>query len=92
MTEVKRCRFTVHGRVQGVGYRQFAVHAARAEAVSGWVRNELDGTVCGEVEGSTAGVEAFLDRLRQGPRWGKVARLDSADIDARGGAGFDVLV
>ena len=88
---MRRFSFTVHGRVQGVGYRQFAARAATEQAVTGWVRNEPDGTVCGEVEGEVAAVDAFLDQLRQGPRWGKVRLLESAPIELRGGAEFEVL-
>jgi len=87
---MRRCGFTVHGRVQGVGYRQFALHAAVVEDVAGWVRNESDGTVCGEAEGEDPAVEAFLDRLRQGPRWGQVHSVDIFDVEARGEARFEI--
>ena len=88
---MRRCAFTVHGRVQGVGYRQFAARAAATQVVAGWVRNETDGTVCGEVEGGAAAVDAFLDLLRQGPRWGKVRLLEFEELEPRGGSDFEVL-
>ena len=87
---MRRCAFTVHGRVQGVGYRQFAVRAATAQSVAGWVRNAPDGTVCGEAEGGEEAVGAFLDQLRQGPRWGEVRLVEVAEIELRGGAKFEV--
>ena len=43
--ERARLDATVRGRVQGVGYRYFAMREARALALDGWVANEADGSV-----------------------------------------------
>jgi acylphosphatase len=56
-------RFT--GRVQGVGFRATARAAAANRRVTGWVRNEPDGSVLMEVQGDAAEVSATLDTLRQ---------------------------
>lgn len=53
------------GRVQGVGFRATARSIAGSYAVSGWVRNEPDGTVLMEVQGATGAVEDFLASLRR---------------------------
>jgi acylphosphatase len=60
-----RLRVIFRGRVQGVGFRAAAQDTARGRRVSGWVRNEPDGTVALEVQGSTAEVHAFLTALRR---------------------------
>lgn len=57
----------ISGRVQGVGYRAWAVRQARALALSGWVRNRLDGTVEIAVLGDAAAVESFVALCRRGP-------------------------
>jgi len=75
--------FRVHGEVQGVGYRRFAVREAQALGLAGWVRNEPDGTVCGEAEGPEASLMAFRVRLAQGPAFARVSRLDWEDLDMR---------
>jgi acylphosphatase len=54
-------RFT--GRVQGVGFRATARSIARRHPVTGWVRNEADGTVLMEIQGGQLAVEACLDEL-----------------------------
>ena len=53
------------GRVQGVGFRYRAYHAANAVGATGWVRNELDGSVTAEIQGAPAVVEQVVDGLDQ---------------------------
>ena len=64
-TPPQRRRIVFYGRVQGVGFRATARSVARAHPVSGWVRNEPDGSVVVEVQGAVAAVEAFLSALRE---------------------------
>jgi acylphosphatase len=51
------------GRVQGVGFRATTRETAREFAVTGWVRNEPDGSVRCEVQGEASEVERFLEAL-----------------------------
>ena len=51
-------RFT--GRVQGVGFRYRAKHAASGMCVTGWVRNEGDGSVEMEVQGTEEAINRML--------------------------------
>jgi len=62
----------VNGNVQGVGYRYFAMSAAKELGLTGWVRNLSDGNVQVVAEGKRDSLETFLARLRQGPRSGRV--------------------
>jgi acylphosphatase len=55
------------GRVQGVGFRAWAAGEARALGLTGWVRNEPDGSVAALLAGEETAVEAMLERLRRGP-------------------------
>jgi len=71
-----RARIRVSGRVQGVGYRAFACDAASDRGLSGGVRNLDDGRVEVEVEGEKQTVEAFIERLRAGPRLSRVDDLE----------------
>ena len=65
--DLARLEATVHGRVQGVGYRYFVVSEAGALGLTGWVSNEYDGTVRCVAEGPRSGLERLLDELREGP-------------------------
>jgi|GEM_PF-5537693 len=75
-----RVAFNVHGHVQGVGYRVFALHEARALALSGFVRNEWDRTVCGQAEGPESALEALRTALERGPGFGRVSRVDWSQV------------
>jgi acylphosphatase len=81
-------RFHVFGRVQGVGFRWFAQRAAQRLRVSGWVANQPDGTVAGEVTGETAAVDEFLDALRAGPSGGRVDAVETATAAPAAEPGF----
>ena len=82
-------RLTIHGRVQGVWYRGWAVEAARALGLSGWVRNRRDGSVEMLVEGAPEAVEAMIARCREGPPAARVARVEVEDSDQATPAGFE---
>jgi acylphosphatase len=60
-------RLLVSGRVQGVGFRWFALEAASAEGVAGWVRNLPTGDVEIVAEGDAEAMERFERRIRRGP-------------------------
>jgi acylphosphatase len=68
--------FHVHGRVQGIGFRYFVRREAQALELSGWVRNEPDGTVTGEAAGDFSRMEAFRDTLDRGSPGSRITRLD----------------
>jgi acylphosphatase len=78
-----RVAFRVHGDVQGVGFRRFAVREAQSLDLAGWVRNEPDSTVSGEAEGPEATLEVFRARLAEGPAFATVSRLDWSRLDMR---------
>lgn len=73
----RRIAVTVRGVVQGVGFRPFVYHAARAEGLSGWVRNDA-GAVQIEVQGSAAALDRFLETLRTRPP--PQARIEAVEV------------
>jgi acylphosphatase len=72
-------RFVLSGRVQGVGFRFFAEHAARMEGLAGWVRNQADGSVEVSAEGDQEAVLRFEAKLRRGPAGARLERVDAFD-------------
>jgi len=70
---MRRVRAIVTGRVQGVGFRAFAVDEARDHGLTGWVRNRADGTVELEAQGDDARVAALLAWCKVGPPAARVS-------------------
>jgi len=60
-------KFTVTGRVQGVGFRYFVLRQARELNINGWVRNRADASVEIWAEGSSLDIETLETLLHQGP-------------------------
>lgn len=68
-------RFILSGRVQGVGFRYFALDAARREGLTGYVTNRADGSVEAVAEGESESIERFERSLRQGPSRSRVEQV-----------------
>jgi acylphosphatase len=88
---------TITGRVQGVGYRAWVEHQARAHRLEGWVRNRRDGSVEALFAGPADVVSEIVTLCRRGPVSARVdavqdeaAHSDALDL-RRAGEGFSVL-
>jgi acylphosphatase len=73
-------RFVVRGRVQGVGFRWFVEREAHVLGVSGWVRNNADGSVEVLAQGTRDQLLGLRSRLRQGPRAARVDDVEESDV------------
>ena len=71
-------RYTVRGRVQGVGFRWFVESEAQRLQIAGWVRNTSDGAVELLAIGTPDQLSALKAKLQEGPR---AARVD--DVEER---------
>jgi acylphosphatase len=87
---VIRRRVVVHGSVQGVFFRDSTRRRAQQHGIAGWVRNNWDGTVEAVFEGDEDAVERLVSFCREGPRGARVDRVEVADEEPEGLAGFDV--
>jgi len=73
-------RFVVRGRVQGVGFRWFVEREAHVLGVSGWVRNNADGSVEVLAQGTRDQLLGLRSRLRQGPRAARVDDIEESEV------------
>lgn len=73
-----QARLAITGRVQGVGYRDWAVATGQRLGLSGWVRNRADGSVEALVVGDDDAVGRMIEACRHGPT---LARVDAVDVE-----------
>ena len=78
MAQVRR-RVVVHGRVQGVFFRDGSQREAQRRGLTGWVRNRDDGTVEAVVQGDADAVDAFVRWAQEGPSAAEVSSVEVSD-------------
>ncbi len=79
MEKIVRRRMTFYGWVQGVGFRYRCRHAAAAFGCTGWVRNESDGTVTVEIQGTGESIDRVIEAVERGS-FIRIERMESAEI------------
>lgn len=82
--QTARLKARISGRVQGVGFRQHTVSRAASLGVTGWVRNNPDGSVDVVAEGLRDQLDILLTWLHEGPTAARVQSVDADWSDASG--------
>jgi acylphosphatase len=85
-----RCRVVVHGRVQGVFFRDSVRRQALDAGVTGWVENRPDGAVEAVFEGAADAVGRTVEFCRRGPPRAEVLDVECFDEAPEGVSGFSV--
>lgn len=91
MTMIRK-ELRVTGRVQGVGFRYQTMELARVIGLTGWVRNNLDGSVTLQVQGQSEKVVQFTEKLGQAIRFARIDYVSEKDIEPQTESSFRVLV
>ena len=81
----------IKGRVQGVFYRATAHMQAMTLGVTGWARNNPDGSVEIHAEGEPEALEAFTDWCRKGPEGAEVQSVEITDAKAENSPSFEII-
>jgi acylphosphatase len=87
---VVRRRLVIHGRVQGVFFRDTLRRVAERDDVSGWARNTREGTVEAVLEGDGDAVERTIAFAQKGPEGASVARVEVRNEEPEGLTGFAI--
>lgn len=86
----KKLHLVIHGRVQGVFYRDSMRLEAQRLGVSGWVKNRSDGSVEAAVHGDSTAVDALVRWAQRGPELAHVERVE-IELDDGVYSGFEVI-
>ncbi|KQT78752.1 acylphosphatase [Methylobacterium sp. Leaf466] len=92
MTQTRTVQVVIRGRVQGVGYRYWTRDEALRRALSGHVRNRVDGAVEALFSGPAEGVSTMIEACRRGPPGARVDDIVVAEVESMPSAeGFAIL-
>jgi acylphosphatase len=87
---VTRVRAIVRGRVQGVAYRMSAQRVATRLGLTGWVRNQDDGSVALEAQGEAERVAELLGWCAHGPPGARVSRVEHETVPTVAESRFEI--
>jgi acylphosphatase len=85
-----RRHVTVHGRVQGVFFRDSLRQRAQSHNVAGWASNRSDGAVEAVFEGEPDDVQRLVNFAQSGPRQAEVENVEVSEEEPEGLTGFEV--
>ncbi len=92
MSSQRSVQGVVRGRVQGVAYRASFQRLARSLGLTGWVRNQPDGSVAFLVQGELEDVQAMLSWAEQGPALARVDGVETTAVSHQADLGvFEIL-
>lgn len=91
MSDKNALNLKIHGRVQGVWYRESMRREAESLGITGWVKNAMDGSVEAHVEGAPEAVQALVAWCRRGPPAAHVSNVETLASDFTHPHSFQVL-
>ena len=83
-------RYSLKGRVQGVGFRYFTLRTAGELGIKGWVRNLSNGDVEGYAEGPEGDMRKFLLQIESGPSFAIVEQVNVQEVNPGKDQGFSI--
>ena len=89
MAEEIRVHLNFKGYVQGVGFRYTAYHTATMYGLTGWVKNEWDGSVTVEAQGDRDAIDMFIAKVKAG-RFIDVLDMTMATIPPKDEKSFEI--
>ncbi len=80
---MKRVRAKIYGIVQHVGFRRFVRKHAQEMGLTGWIKNNLDGTVEAIFEGEDTMISDILEKCNKGPMLAMVDKVEIIEEDSK---------
>lgn len=91
MPDEQAARIQIYGKVQGIGFRIFALKNANDFAISGFVRNEPDGSLTIEGQGDPKMLKRFIESCKHGPELARIDRFIVEDMPPKRVYTFSVI-
>jgi acylphosphatase len=89
---MKHYNIRVQGYVQGVGFRYSARRTAELYNITGFARNEPDGSVYIEAEGEEFNLDLYLMWCKKGPGYGRVEKVFHTESAVQGFQSFEIRI
>ena len=77
MPTLSQAQITIHGLVQGIFFRAFVQKNAQDLNLTGWAKNQPDGTVAAFAEGKPDDIKKLIQICQKGPPEANVAKVES---------------
>ncbi|GAB4377523.1 MAG: acylphosphatase [Salibacteraceae bacterium] len=87
---IKAIEIRVYGKVQGVWFRKYTMQKAKELGVSGFVKNQPDGSVCIHAEGDEQVLEALTEWCYKGSPQARVTRVETSSVKPLGVGTFEI--
>lgn len=88
---MKTFEIYIKGDVQGVSYRYFARTVAENLLLSGWAKNEDDGSVTVLVQGREQNIQEMIDWCKTGSPMSSVVSVENKEVaEINGLKGFEI--
>ena len=82
--EYVRKKIIIHGRVQGVFFRQNAKEEAERRNIKGWIKNMPDGSVLVHAVGEAEDMDGFIKWCWKGPEKSRIDNIQTEDLPLPG--------
>jgi len=79
------------GKVQGVYFRASTKEVARGLALTGWVKNQKDGSVMIHAEGDSLSIDQLIEWCKEGPAYAVVKSVETNEAKVEGFQSFDII-
>lgn len=89
--EIKHYDIRVYGKVQGVFFRASARHRAELLDIHGFTKNDHDGSVIIEAEGTEANLALFIEWCHEGPERAEVTKVEAMEGPLKNFTSFEVM-
>lgn len=89
---MKTLSVTISGKVQGVGFRYYTQTIAEKFMLTGWVKNNDDGTVSIMVSGDDKVLGYFLEEVGSGNQYAYVSQVKKEELPYHIYENFEILL